>query len=120
MEPQPRIKGRKGPEWIIQQAVIKLFRGHDWFVKSTHGNEYQSGFPDLFLAHRSYGTRWVECKNPEKYAFTPAQMEFFPQFAGAGVGIWIVTAATEDQYRMVVKSPPNWHMFLPMWKTHRA
>lgn len=109
-------RGRKGPEWIIQQAVIRLFAGHGWLVKSTHGNEYQSGFPDLYMCHNSYGARWVECKNPEKYSFTPAQSEWFPKFTAFGAGIWIVTAANEEQYRMVVASPPNWHMFLPVMK----
>lgn len=119
MEPQPRIKGKNGPEAIIQKAVIELFRGRGWFVKSTHGSQFQSGFPDLYMCHTSYGARWVECKNPEKYAFTPAQMEWFPKFSANGAGIWIVTAPTEDQYRMVVRSPPNWQLFLPIWKNHR-
>jgi len=116
MEPQPRIKGKNGPERIIQDAVIAFFRAREWLVKPTHGSQFQSGFPDLFMAHPRYGSRWVECKNPEKYAFTPAQMEWFPQFAAAQCGIWIVTAATQAEYEKVVKGRPNWHMYLGIWK----
>jgi hypothetical protein len=117
MEKQPRIRGKHGPEKIIQDAVINYFRAREWLVKSTHGGPYQSGFPDLFMCHNRYGSRWCECKNPEKYAFTPAQMEWFPKFAAHGCGIWIVTAATQEQYERVVKGPPNWHMYLGIWKS---
>jgi hypothetical protein len=80
-------------------------------VKSTHGNIYQYGFPDLYIAHRSYGVRWIEIKNPDGYRFTGAQLEFFHQLASAGVGVWVLTAATEDEYKKLF-SPANWHYFL--------
>ena len=117
MDPQKPLKGKHGPEKIIQQAVIEMFAGRGWLVKSTHGNAFQSGFPDLYMCHSSYGSRWVECKNPEKYAFTPAQLEWFPKFSAHGARIWVVTAATQAQYELVLKGQPNWHLFLPIWKT---
>jgi hypothetical protein len=76
---------------------------------------YQSGFPDLYCAHRRYGTRWIEVKIADHYAFTPAQLDTFPDMSAKGVGIWILTAATEEQYQLLFK-PANWHMFLSIMK----
>lgn len=88
----------------------------DWHVIITHGNLYQHGLPDLYAMHRAYGTRWIETKNPGKFSFTKAQLESFPMFTAKGVGIWIVTAATEDEYMKLFR-PANWHLFLPIWNT---
>ena len=109
---KPKIKSKRGPERIIQDAVIALFRTKEWYVKETHGNMYQSGFPDLFCCHKRFGIRMVEIKNPLAYSFTGAQLECFPLFCANGCGIWIMTAATEDQYLKVLKGPPNWWQFI--------
>ncbi len=82
-----------------------------WFVKIIHGSAFQSGLPDLFVAQRSYGTRWVEVKNPKHYTFTAAQMTDFQRLSAEGVGIWILTAATELEYAKLFK-PPNWYTYL--------
>lgn len=86
-------------------------RHRGWFVKETHGNLYQSGFPDVYCTHSQYGIRWVECKNAEAYCFTPAQLETFPKLAANGTGIWIIVAATEAEYQKLW-SPPNWYVYL--------
>ncbi len=105
------IKSARGPEAIIQDAIIKFLTLRGWFVKETHGNMYQSGFPDLYCCKRRYGTRWIEVKNPESYRFTPAQMETFPRLTAEGVGVWILVAATEREYDKLFK-PANWWTFL--------
>src|SRR4051794_9550684 len=102
-----RKKCKKEAE--IQQAAENRLLLNKWFVKSTHGNIYQVGFPDLFCAHLKYGMRWVEVKNPNGYSFTPAQVEVFPQMAAAGVGIWIIT----DPFQLpdILFKPPNWWQY---------
>lgn len=97
----------------IQAALVKKLRSLEWFVKPTHGNMYQSGFPDLYCAHRKYGQRWVEVKLPEMKGsrFTAAQLDTFPQLAAAGVGIWILTSHEGVELRKLF-GPPNWYMFL--------
>jgi hypothetical protein len=67
--------------------------------------------PDLYIAQKRYGSRWVEVKNPEHYRFTAAQLETFPRMTAAGVGIWILTAATEKEYQKLF-TYPNWYQFL--------
>lgn len=92
--------------------MLKL---RDWYIKETHGNMYQSGFPDIYACHKRYGTRWIEVKIAGRYSFTSAQLETFPEFAAKNVGIWILTEATEAQYDLLF-GPPNWHMFLEVMK----
>ena len=67
-----------GPEWFIQKDVIKFLEARGWHVEHTHGNLYQTGFPDLFAAHKKWGTRWIDCKQPKKYSFTKAQKQKWP------------------------------------------
>ena len=106
---------RDGPEAAIQRAIVVMLKARDWGVIETHGSQYQFGLPDLYAMHARYGTRWVETKNPEKYSFTPGQMEIFPLMTSKGVGIWILTAATEEEYQKLFK-PPNWFQFLSIMR----
>jgi hypothetical protein len=107
----PKGSKKSGPEALIQEALINFLKIRDWYVKVTHGNIYQFGFPDLYCCHLKFGTRWIEVKNPTKYSFTAAQLETFPHFAAKGVGVWVLTAATEYEYRKLF-GPANWHTFL--------
>lgn len=106
---------KRGPERKIQDAVIKMLRGYGWYVMETHGNMFQSGFPDLYATHSQYRMRWVEIKNPIKFQFTAAQLECFPKLSAHGTPIWILTAATKTEYDKLFKSE-NWWQFLETWK----
>ena len=112
MEPlKPRR--RKGPEAKIQEDIIKFLLIKGWYVMVTHGNMYQSGFPDLFACHSKYGQRWVEVKKPGFIGskFTPAQLECFPKLCANGSGVWILTAATEAEYDKLF-SKFQWWVYL--------
>lgn len=115
MEPKAIVNTRRGPERIIQDKIIAFLRARGWFVRETHGNVYQNGFPDLFCAHPRYGQRWVEVKNLKKFAFTAAQIETFPQFVAHGSGVWIMTDATEVEYEKLFK-PCNWWQYFYVLK----
>jgi len=101
----------------IQEKLIKELRYLEWFVKPTHGNMYQSGFPDLYCAHRKYGQRWVEVKLPDMAGsrFTAAQLSTFPQLAAAGVGVWILTGWEAHDIKKLF-GPPNWYQFLSIMR----
>lgn len=122
-QPIKRIP-KLGPEGRIQDAVIdQLTRSchcpdsancqqhplNNWFCLETFGSAYQSGFPDVFACHRRYGMKWIECKNPKGYKFTPAQIDVFPQFLAQGVGIWIITDPMDLN---LIFGPANWYTFL--------
>ena len=105
-------KNAHGPEWYIQQALIKFLKARGWMVEHTHGNLFQTGFPDLFIAHEKWGTRWIDCKQPKTYCFTKAQKLKWPLWDAKGVGIWILTAATDEEYGKLFKRA-NWKDY---WK----
>ncbi len=65
-----------------------------------------------------YGARWIEVKNPVSFKFENSQLEFFPQLASVGVGVWVLTAATEEEYRKLFK-PRNWWQYLSVSQAHK-
>ncbi len=95
LEHDVAIIPKSGPEALIQNAIIAKLKADDWFCIETYGSLYQSGFPDIFAVHKKHGCKWIECKNPKKYSFTPAQIRTFPRFSAEGVGIWILTSVSE-------------------------
>jgi hypothetical protein len=108
-----RIKHSKhGPEWYIQKDLIEFLDTRQWMVERTHGNMYQTGFPDLYIAHERWGQRWIDCKNPERYCFTKDQRRKWPLWEKKGIGIWILVAATQEEYDKLFQ-PPNWRNY---WK----
>jgi hypothetical protein len=115
MKTRKIINHKKGPEAIIQEALEEFLILRGWLVRSLHGNLYQFGFPDLYIAKRTFGSRWVEVKNPESYKFTNAQLELFPKLMAEGIGVWILIAATESEYNKLF-SPPNWFQYLSVMK----
>lgn len=108
-------KSKKGPEAKIQAAIIAYLRGLGWHTITTHGSLYQSGVPDVFACHSRYGQRWIEVKNPKSYKFTGAQLEEFPKICANGSGVWVLIAATDDEYAKLFKSP-NWFTYLSEWR----
>ncbi|MCK9460601.1 MAG: hypothetical protein M0R80_13260 [Proteobacteria bacterium] len=108
-------KPKSGPEDKIQREIIAFLQMRGWFVKPTHGNMYQSGFPDLFACHSSYGQRWIEVKNPLAYSFTGAQLIDFPKICANGSGVWVLVAATEEEYKKLF-SKYNWYWYLSIMR----
>ena len=96
----------------IEDRIIKKLRYLQWFVKKLHGNMFQSGMPDLFCANYKYGIRLVEIKQPDstKSTFTAAQLQDFMLLTAAGVGIWILTGDSDEQYAKLFQ-PANWQEY---------
>jgi len=103
-----RQKSASRPEDKIVEELTAFLKARDWLVKKTHGNIFQFGFPDLYCAHFKYGQRWIEVKVPERIKFTGAQLEFFPQLIAHGVGVWVLVAATENEYLKLFR-PSNYY-----------
>lgn len=117
MDPLVPKRHRKGPEARVQDAIKNMLRIHGWHVMETHGNMYQSGFPDLFACHSRYGTRWIEVKLPgmKGSKFTPAQLENFPKMCANGAGVWILTGDSESEYNKLF-ARHNWWQYLDAFK----
>ena len=106
------IKPREKPEHKIQVALVEYLEVRGWLVEVIHGNAFQKGIPDLYLFHTRFGPRWVDTKQPGKYSFTKAQKRKWPLWDHYGIGIWILTAATQEEYDKLM-APPNWREY---WK----
>ncbi len=99
-------------ELHIQHELAKFLRARGWLVERMLADAYQNGIPDFYIHHPRWGSRWVEVKRPDNYSFTKAQRRKWPEWQKFGVPIWILTAATEEQYGLLF-GPPNW---LDFWK----
>lgn len=106
-----------GPEWHIRADVIKFLVARGWHVEIMVGSAFQTGIPDLYCYCRKWGERWIDVKQPVRYTFTKAQRRKWPIWESVGIGIWILTAATQAEYDKLFK-PPNWRAYWkPSWKT---
>ncbi len=99
-------------EASIAASIKQLLECRGWEVKNTHGNTYQKGFPDAYCLHPVYRQRWVEYKRPGLGRYTKDQLIWFPVFERCRVGVWVMTEASEEQYKMLVSGKPNWRDFL--------
>lgn len=110
MVKKPRF--RTSPEAKIQKDVISFLRLRGWLVKATHGSAFARGWPDLFCWHREYGLKWVDIKVLGRCKLTKAQIQTWPQWQKAGLDVWIMVAATEEEYAKLFQ-PGNFTQF---WK----
>lgn len=117
MRPIALKNTKLGPEAKIQAALIRRLMGDGWFCKETHGNEFQSGFPDVFACHLSYGSRWIEVKQPTGFKIKDSQHETFHEFSKRNIGVWILTADTQWEVNKLL-APDNWYTFLTAFQTH--
>lgn len=108
-------KPRHGPEWYIRRDLIAFLKARGWYIEITHGSLYQTGFPDLYAMHEKWGQRWIDCKQPKHYSFTKAQKIKWPLWEAKGTPIWILTAATQEEYDKLFGAP-NWRDYWkPSW-----
>lgn len=94
-----KLTPAKRPEDIIRDALVAFLKVRNWYVKILHGNAFQSGVPDLYATHLKFGGRFIEVKVPGKLRWEPSQILDFPLLVANGTGVWVLTAATEEEYR---------------------
>jgi hypothetical protein len=111
MDPK-KARAKHGPEYGIQARIVQYLYERGWHVERIVGLGIQFGLPDLYITHPKWGQRWLEVKCPDHYTFTRHQKRKFPILDHYGTGIWILTAATDDEYQRLFKLP-NWRDY---WK----
>jgi hypothetical protein len=95
----------------IQNEIRWFLQAYGWKVERMHGNAFQKGIPDLYVVHPKHGKKWVEIKKPKGYKFTNEQLRNFPEFEKFNDPIWIMVAATKQEYEKLF-GPPNWRSYL--------
>ena len=114
-----KARASHGPEYYIQNKWVDFLTAKGWLVERLIGNAYQTGIPDLYLAHPKYGSRWVDIKVYGSYNFTKAQKYKWPLWEEYGIGIWIIGAKDNEsctKNHMIYEhefllGPPNWRKF---------
>jgi hypothetical protein len=96
----------------IQNDIRSFLHARAWLTERMHGNAYQVGIPDLFCWHKKYGFRWLDIKRPVGHSLTKAQIQKWPQWESTELGVWIMTAASEEEYKKLF-GPPNFRAY---WK----
>lgn len=87
--------------------IIKKLEARGWFCNVTHGNMYQSGFPDVYAMHPVRRlSRWIEVKNPTSFKFTDAQKLWYPRMIASGIPIWVLMGHDDTQLALL-NGPPN-------------
>lgn len=107
-EARMKIKQAKGPEWYIQQRIIKYLRDRQWKVKVMAAHKFMWAVPDLLASHRKEGPRFIEVKNPENFSFTDAQTQEFPQWISHGLPIYVLCEANQENYDRLFKESNLW------------
>lgn len=76
----------------IVTPLTDFLRHKGWLVEKTHGNRFQSGFPDLYIAHPQFMAKWIECKviRNGSIHFEDSQICKFAKWIAYGVKIWII------------------------------
>ena len=105
-----RPQAKASPELKIRSAIRTMLQARGWHVEIMHGNKYQHGIPDLWIWHAEWDFRWVDCKTPKKNSLTKRQCQKWPVWEKKGIGVWIMVAATQDEYDKLM-GPPNFRDF---------
>ena len=98
-------KKRNNPEAQIEKAIIRYLRARGWYARHIE----VEGMPDIYATHKQFGMRWIEVKLPQMRGskFTKAQKKNFPELIIHGTQIYIMTAASDGQYKMLFNTCGN-------------
>lgn len=80
-------------------------------VKKVHGSGASKDWPDLFIAHRWFGVRWVELKRPGG-RLSGGQIIEFNKWKDHFVDVWILTSVAEIK---LLFGPANLGKYLRMF-----
>lgn len=103
MAKKPVFRGN--PEKKIETEIREFLALRGWLVEKTHSSAYSSGWPDLMCWHPEHGLRWVDVKVKGRYHYTKSQCQTWPKWEGHGLGVWIMVAATEEEYAKLFDRP---------------
>ena len=81
---------------------------NNWLVVKTHGSMYQSGLPDIWSHHKTFGERWIELKT-NTGSLSTNQIAMFNKMIAHGAKIWLLR--THADYRLLFE-PPNYQSYL--------
>ena len=87
-----------------------------WHTEKSHGNAYQSGWPDLYCMHPEHGQCWIETKVRGK-KLEASQVTTFLKWHKHRVRIYIITSV-DDLILVYKHKPPNWPEYYAMYGSY--
>lgn len=78
----------------IAEPFNNHLRAMGWTVDNVHGNQYQMGFPDVYIHRSDSAPKWVEYKvfYGNSVKITPAQRANFPLWISHNIPIWVIAS----------------------------
>lgn len=104
-----------------QRKLVKFLKEHNALVMNFIGNVYQSGVPDLFVAHRRW-SGWLELKGPrttiteqQKYNLTElrrhGQWAYVLRFVGDPMSLQkLILSNADESWKVCFPS------FITLWE----
>lgn len=114
---------RTRPEAALQAKIVQFLRLRGWHVRSTHGNAYQKGYPDLLCYNKSLELyRPIDVKVEKSHRYTKAQCLEWPKWMPeeGGPGVWIMMGADDIWYQKLFQPPNMWDYWKPHYDKFRA
>lgn len=96
----------------FQRKLIDFLKKRNAFVFNFIGNVFQSGVPDLFVAHR-YWSGWLELKTTSK--LTEQQKHNLTELRRRGQNAYVVRYNGNEPLQKYILSNPDdtWRVCLP-------
>jgi len=86
---------RQRESLLVGDPFDVTLHSYGWYTINTHGNQFQEGLPDRYIAHFKYKPRWIEYKvfdDQWHIHLTRAQKIKFPALLERGVLIYIIAS----------------------------
>lgn len=96
----------RGEDKLVKE-ITEFLEEREWYVERMHASAKQKGIPDLYILHKSAGTRWVEIKLPGQKLNTNQIIKFNKWTTYRGK-IWVMRCTAD--YSSLFE-PPNWKSF---------
>lgn len=96
--------GKQRETTEVYEPLRRKLQYEGWFVQKIHGNEFQSGLPDVYAYHRKYGQRWIELKT-KTGRLSQRQITKFAEMNRHGLKVWLLRGP--EEYDLLF-SEPKW------------
>lgn len=88
--------------------ILRFLEQQGWCHDKIHGTMYQTGFPDYWISHPTFGGRWLELKRPGG-KLTASQKAKFSKWAKFGTKVFVMTSIRDYK---VLFGEANWMYYV--------
>lgn len=104
-----KLSPSTGPEAKGTTRLIRYMIARGWGCMKVGGGKYNTGWPDWYCYHHTYGHRWIEMKK-DKGRLSPSQIKRFIKMNKMGDKIFVLR--DERDYKVLFREHDNWGDYL--------